>query len=134
MWKRRRTDELESVNILELTPCRLADWRSAGERIVVIRPKPVGAGLRAQIDKVLYMMSARRIRLDAHGSFSWLCLDGEHTVGQVAVQLREKFGAEVDPAEERLGHLVRVLRREGLVGFRGWDDESIIEKEGEALQ
>ncbi len=133
MWKRRRTDELESVNILELKPCRLADWISSGEKIVLIRPKPKGGGLRTQIDKMLYLMSARRIRLDDLGSFSWLCLDGKLTVGEVANQLREKFGDAAEPAEERLGHLVRVLRREGLVGFRDWDDDAILKKTGEEL-
>lgn len=125
MWKRRRTDELEAVNLLEVTPVRLAEWNEHEGRIIVVRPQSVRAGLVGQIDRLLYLLSARRIRLDAVGSFVWLQLDGERSVGQVAALLREQFGAKVDPAEARLGHLVRVFRREGLVGYPGWDDDVI---------
>jgi len=125
VWRRRRRDDLESVNLLEVTPVRLAEWEKRAERVVVIRPRPRRRGLRSLISSLLYLLSATRIRLDAVGSFAWLRLDGEHTVGQVAEMLREKFGEDVHPAEERLGHLVRVFRREGLVAYRGWDDEAI---------
>ncbi len=123
MWRRKRTDELEAVNLLEVTPVRLAEWEEKGERVVVVRPGPTRIGLAGIIDRLLYLLSARRIRLDSVGSFAWLKLDGELTVGQVAESLREEFGAKADPAEDRLGHLVRVFRREGLVAYRGWDDE-----------
>ena len=123
MWKRRRTDELETVNLLEVSPVRLADWTEKGGRVVVIRPKSLRPGPLAWIDLLLYLLSARRIRLDSFGSFSWLQLDGKRTVGQVVALLREEFGEKVDPAEERLGHLVRVFRREGFVAYPVWDEE-----------
>lgn len=122
MWKRRRQDELESVNLLELIPVRVAEWTERGDRVVLERPRPAKRGLRGLIDRLLFLLSARRIRLDALGSYAWLRIDGQKTVGQVAAKLREEFGSEVEPVEERLGHLVRILRSEGLVGYRGWDD------------
>ena len=134
MWRFRRPDELESVNLLEMAPVRLADWKERGDRVVVVRPRPTRSGVSGMIDRVLYLMSARRIRMDELGSYSWLCLDGELTVSQVANKLREKFGESVEPAEERLGHLVRVLRREGLVGLPGWDDEALRSNRGRALR
>jgi hypothetical protein len=116
---------LEAVNLLEVIPIRLADWEEKAERVVVIRPQTFRRGLEGLMDRLLFLLSARRIRLDSVGSFTWLNLDGERTVGQVAELLREEFGEKVHPADERLGHLVRVFRREGLVGYRGWDDEVI---------
>ena len=123
MWKRRRVDELETVNLLEVSPVRLAEWTEKQERVVVVRPKALRPGPLGLIDHMLYLLSARRIRLDAFGSFAWLQLDGKRSVGQVVALLREEFGEKVEPAEERLGHLIRVFRREGFVAYPGWDDE-----------
>ncbi len=123
--RRKRPDELESVNLLELIPVRIAEWEERAERVVVIRPTSSRKGLVGLIDRFLYLLSARRIRLDPIGTFAWVNLDGERTVGEVSELLRAKFGETVHPAEERLGHLVRVFRREGLIGYREWDDEVI---------
>jgi hypothetical protein len=38
--------------------------------------------------------------------------------------MRAEFGERVEPVEERLGHLIRVMRREGFIGYPGWDDRS----------
>jgi hypothetical protein len=67
-------------------------------------------------------MSANRIRLDEVGSLAWKSLDGDRTVSEVAALLREAFGEEVDPAEERLGHLIWLMRKEGLLAYPGWDE------------
>ena len=95
MWKRRRSDELEAVNLLEMSPVRLADWTEKSGHVVLSRPKTSRAGLMGLIDHMLYLLSARRIRLDAFGSFAWLQLDGKRSVGQVVGLLREEFGADV---------------------------------------
>ena len=123
MWKRRRVDELEAVNLLEVSPVRLADWIEKQGRVVIVRPKTLRAGPLGWIDLVLYLLSARRIRLDAFGSFAWLQLDSETSVGQVVARMREEFGEKVEPAEERLGHLIRVFRSQGFVAYPGWDEE-----------
>ena len=121
MWKRRRVDELETVNLLEVSPVRLAEWTEKQGRVVIIRPKTLRAGPLGWIDMVLYMLSARRIRLDAFGSFAWLQLDSETSVGQVVARMREQFGENVEPAEERLGHLIRVFRSQQFVAYPHWD-------------
>ena len=123
MWKRRRADDLEAVNLLDVSPVRLAEWTEKSGHVIIVRPKSLRAGPLGLIDLVLYLLSARRIRLDAFGSFAWTRLDGERSVAQVVALLREEFGEKVEPAEERVGHLVRVFRREGFVAYPGWDDE-----------
>ncbi|NIM49215.1 MAG: PqqD family peptide modification chaperone [Gemmatimonadales bacterium] len=110
------------MNLLELVPVRIAEWEEVGERVVVIRPAPESKGLRSLLDRLLYELAAKRLRLDEVGSFAWRQLDGTRTVGEVAVQLRERFGDAVEPAEQRLGKLVSVFRREGLVAYPGFDD------------
>ena len=79
-WKLWHLLYLEDVNILEVTPVRLADWQERVDRVVVERPKPTRTGLVRLIDSLLYMLSARRIRLDPVGSYAWLHLDGTRSV------------------------------------------------------
>lgn len=119
---RRGRDQLEAVNLLELAPVRTADWEEIEGRIVVLRPTPWRHGLGGLLDRFFYLMAAKRIKLDEIGSMAWRLLDGNRTVAEVARSLEVEFGDKVVPVDERLGYLVRVLRREELVGYPSWDD------------
>jgi hypothetical protein len=55
------------------------------------------------------------------GSFAWLQFDGSRTVGDVANLLRSRFGADVEPAEDRLARLVWTMRGEGFLGYPDYD-------------
>lgn len=116
MW-RRVPDPLEQVNVLELVPVRAAEFEEHGDRIVVIRPPPTTRGFRGVVDRLLHELSARRIRLDEHGSFVWRNLDGHRTAGEIAKLLRSSYGDAVEPAEERVGKLVQVMHREEFVRY-----------------
>jgi hypothetical protein len=113
----RRPSVLDQVNLLNLAPVRIADWKEIERRVVVERPRPRSGGLRGLGYRVAYVLSARRLRLDEIGSFAWRHLDGVATVGEIARQMREELGERVEPAEERLGLFIRQLRREGLVAY-----------------
>jgi len=113
---------LGGVNLLELKPVRLAGWEEIDGRVVLLRPPPTTTGLRRLLDTVLFRLSAHRIRLDEAGSFAWLRLDGRRSVAEVAAEMRRELGASIEPAEERLGVLVRQLRREELLAYPGFDD------------
>ena len=119
--RRSKEDPLGGINLLELAPVRVARWRQVKDRVVVERPKPQARFPRILLEWLLHVMAVKSLRLDEVGSFAWQLLDGEHTVGQVAVAVRERFGDAVEPAEERLGHLVRLLRQEGLLAYPEWD-------------
>ena len=114
---------LENVNLLDVSPVRAAEWREVDGRVVVERPGPRRSWLRAPLERLGLLLTAPRINLDARGSFVWKRLDGAHTVAQLAGELRDRFGEAVEPAEERLGALVRHLRQGGLVTYRGWEKE-----------
>jgi hypothetical protein len=124
MGRKAREKELEGVNLLGLAPLRSAEWEEEEGRIVLLRPEPTARGIKGLFERFFHKMSAHRIRLDQVGSFAWLHLDGERTVGQVAGLLREEFGESVDPAEHRLAQLIWMLRKEKLMGYPGWDDEA----------
>jgi len=120
---RSREQELEGVNLLGLAPRRVAEWEEEDGRIIVLRPEPTSRGPRGLLDRFFHKMSASRIKLDEVGSFVWLRLDGERDVAQIAELLKAEFGEAVQPAEERLGYLIRLLRQEQLVVYPGWDEE-----------
>lgn len=109
------------MNLVEVAPVRLAAWEDGPRgRVVVVRPRP-RPGPDAWRRWGFYLLGARRIRLDDVGSAAWRLMDGRHTVGDLADRLRALFGGRVEPVEERLGRLVRILKREGLVGYGGYD-------------
>lgn len=119
---RRKPDPMAEVNLLDLKPVRVAEWEEADGQVVILRPPPRTTGFRRLVDRLLVEMSTRRIRLDEVGSAAWLLFDGERTVGDVADELRARFGDAVEPAEERVGTLVRLLHRQLFVEFPGIDD------------
>jgi len=121
--KANREEELAGVNLLGLAPRRIAEWEEAGCKVVLLRPEPTSVGFRGLMDRFFHKMSAHRIRLDEVGSFAWTHLDGERTVAEVGELMRGEFGERVDPVEERLGHMVWVMRKEGFLAYPGWDDE-----------
>jgi hypothetical protein len=122
--RHRKRDPLAGVNLLELAPARAAEWREAGERAVLLRPPPGGAGWRRLPEWLSFQLSTRRIRLDEVGTFVWRRLDGRSAVRQVAAELRARFGEQVEPAEERVGKLIRLLHRERLVTYPGFEAPS----------
>jgi hypothetical protein len=92
-------------------------------RVVIERPEPRGRGWRKPLEWVGFWMSTRRIRLDTRGSFAWKLLDGRTSVQQAAEALRAEFGDDVEPAEERVGKLIRQLRSQEMLSYPGWDEE-----------
>lgn len=120
MRRRRKTKALEQINLLELMPVRLASWDEVDGRVVIERFKPTGPG-RVR-EKLRYWLAVRRIRLDERGSLIWRLLDGTKSVADVAEALRLRFGEQVEPAEDRAGQLIRMLHKEDLLAYPGWDE------------
>ena len=116
-----RKSELEDVNLLELVPQKATEWSEDDGR-VVLRLQPPDHQWRAPLRWLSYKMSAKTVRFDEVGSLAWKLFDGRRTVAQVADELRAKFGARVEPVEERLGELVRMMHRGGRITYSGSGD------------
>ena len=119
-----RKDDIEEINLLDIVPVRCTECEEVKGQLVVIRPKPKRRGILAILHWLQYWMAVPRIRLDDRGAFVWDHLDGEHTIGQIAELARQELGEVVEPAEERVGRLVLMFRREDLVAFPGIDVET----------
>ena len=116
--RQRIADARAGVNLLDVTPRREVLWEEDGGGLVTLVPeRPKVRGLRSLGRWLRYVMAPPRIRLDDVGSYAWLRLDGRTTVGGVAEKVREQFGDRVEPVEQRLGQLVRLLRHERFVSY-----------------
>jgi hypothetical protein len=116
-FRGRRKDPLEGVNLLHVHPIREAEWHDEDETVVLQRRPPRERGLAGIGARVDHWLGTPRLRLDTTGSFAWRRFDGNTTVGQVVAEVRETFGTEAEPVEQRLGAFVRLLRRERLVRY-----------------
>lgn len=105
-------------NLLDLTPRRNADWVERDGRIVLLRPRPDTRGLRGLGDWISYWLAVKKLRLDELGTHCWRQIDGRRNVWEIAAAMRQELGSEAEPAEERLGHFLKLLEREDLVRFQ----------------
>ncbi len=117
-----RKEDYEKMNLLDIAPVRRTECEEVKGQLVIIRPKPTRRGVTALLYWLQYWMAVPRIRLDDRGAFVWRHLDGVRTVGEIAQLARETFGESIEPAEERVGRLVLMFRREDLVAYPGIDD------------
>ncbi len=71
--------------------------------------------------KLFHTPPVSHIKLDEYGSFLWLRIDGEKSVGALAEALREEYGEAAEPLYDRLVHYMQILRNNRFVLFRGKD-------------
>jgi len=111
---------LDQVNLLDLIPIRLVEWSEQDGAVVLHMPEPP-SWWRAPMRWISAFITSKRLRLDEVGSTAWRAMDGHRTVAELAEDLRSTFGEQVEPAEERLGLLIKTLKREDLVAYSGID-------------
>lgn len=73
------------------------------------------------VQKLFHTPPVSHIKLDEYGSFLWLRIDGEKSVGALAEALREEYGEAAEPLYDRLVHYMQILRNNRFVLFRGKD-------------
>lgn len=70
------------------------------------------------VNKGFYHMIAQKffhtprvshISLDEYGSFVWLSIDGERTIGQIAEMLKNSYGEKAEPLYDRLVKYMQIL-------------------------
>lgn len=118
----RRHGPTDGPNLLDLTPRREVAWEQGEDgSVTLVRERPRVRSPRSLGRWVSFMMAPPRIRLDDVGSYTWLRMDGATDVRELAEMVRTEFGDRVEPVGQRLGQLVRVLRRERFVSYAELD-------------
>ena len=119
---RQRGGSQEGPNLLDLTPRREVTWEQGDDgNVTLVRVRPRVRSPRSLGRWVSFMMAPPRIRLDDVGSYAWLLMDGSTDVRELAELVGAQFGDRVEPVGQRLGHLIRVLRRERFVSYAELD-------------
>ncbi len=107
----------KKVELFKLIPLRNKNFEKKGNgRVVIIHPKfnskPFTYFLK-------YMKKPNfRIELDEYGSFIWENCDGEKSVEEIVKLLRENFGEDVEPADERVAIFFMELYRSGFIKYK----------------
>ncbi|MBN2001580.1 PqqD family protein [candidate division KSB1 bacterium] len=101
----------QQPNLLEYRPNPKIQWqKNDNNRIVLLAPKFTNRFLA----KVLLPRLKRpynKIKLDEFGSWVWNEIDGQKTVYQIGLLMKERFGNEAEPIFERLGKFINILAR-----------------------
>ncbi len=82
----------------------------------------VHRGFYASIaQKFFHTPRVSHIDLDEYGSFLWLQIDGKKSVGDMALAMKERFGAQAEPLYERLVKYMQILRNNHFILLSGKD-------------
>jgi len=119
MWPfRPHAHSLQGVNYLDLVPRRLIDSEPADDgKVRLLMPR-----YRDPLGKRLLQPLLRgdrrfiRVPLEGRGSWIWSQVDGDRTVGQIAVAFRAAFPEESEQVEERVCQYVAALVGNGFLG------------------
>lgn len=97
-------------------PVRLLPWRELdGGRVMVLRPRLGDSRLGRKLAALLGL-GDDRIRLDQIGAEVWKRCDGRTTAGEIAEEVRRRFGPEVEPVELRVQTFVIQMSAARMVG------------------
>ena len=68
--------------------------------------------------KVFKTPKVSHIALDEFGSFVWKCIDGEKSVYDIAMLVKEKYGDKAEPLYERLVKYFQILKNNRFIILR----------------
>ena len=102
-------------HLLGFSPRRCLEWGEDKEgKVVLLRPK-LGSGCLGRWMSLQLQNPFYRIRLDEVGTLVWQCCDGQTKLAEIVTRMRQRFGAQVEPVEERLFQFIGQLHRAKLI-------------------
>lgn len=111
--------EVINENYLEKIPVRNKNitWKQDDENKVTLEIENTGffnkiAQTFFKKPKISY------VHLDENGSFLWPLLDGEKTILELGVLVKEHFGEKAEPLYERLAKYFQILESYKFIEFR----------------
>lgn len=112
-----RAERKESLNLLDLRPCRKKEWHVEDGRVIISMPR-FKSGIGIRFARLMGKEENYRVKLDEVSSFVWEQCDGEKSVAEIAEALKEKFGDKVEPLYGRLSKLLEILEKNGIIELR----------------
>jgi hypothetical protein len=109
--------QAQPPNVLEMIPAHNSVFEEENGRITVLLPRKQNrfvARFFPQRQQLRYF----KLHLDDYGTYVWKQMDDRKTVFEIAHELKEQFGAEIDPVYERLGLFINLLAQRRLISLR----------------
>lgn len=114
---KNKTEKSQPFNLLELIPVRNIGWEKQNDGLIcLLKPKLQVAFLKKHVFPRL-KKPYYRITLDKIGSLFWENCDGVRNVKQIAENMKEKFGDEVEPLYERINLFLQSLEKNKFIRF-----------------
>jgi hypothetical protein len=108
---RKRDDR----NLLELKPLRNLEWEEGeNDAVVLLIPKFRHPWMRKWVVPRLKRPDFH-VKTDRLGSFVWRKCDGKSTVLEISDAMGREFGADFDPAHDRICGFIRQLAKNDCV-------------------
>ncbi len=106
----KKNKETQQKNYLERKPLRKKNlhWEKAEDGSVTLHKKNEGF-FNKLAQKFFKKPPVSYIHLDEHGSFIWQLLDGNATVEEIGVPIKDKFGDAAEPLYPRLVKFLSIL-------------------------
>ena len=111
--------EVINENYLEKIPVRNKNitWKQDDENKVTLEIENTGF-FNTVAQKFFRKPRISYVHLDENGSFLWPLLDGEKTILELGVLVKEHFGEKAEPLYERLAKYFQILESYKFVEFR----------------
>ncbi len=117
MKKTTKGKILKGVNYLELTPFSTYEHRiEENGKVTVFVPK-FTSKLWGKVLMPLIKRKYINVKLDEIGSSTWLLVNGKNKVGQICIELEEKFGERIQPSEELVTKFLSNLYFKEIINF-----------------
>ena len=102
-------------NFLDYIPVKNIDWKQDEEGTVyLIKERTKNKLLKKLIDwfkRDQYFY----IHLDHLGTAAWLAIDGKRTVARISQLMKERFGEDLEQAEQRVSHFMGMMKRNDFI-------------------
>lgn len=105
-------------NYLDYVPKRnsLYEWSRNEDGNVEI--KVLNKGLFNRIAQIFFKRpKISNIELEQFGSFIWENIDGESSIYQIGMKVKDQFGEQAEPLYERLSIYMKMLRDAGYIVY-----------------
>lgn len=122
---RKKKTEVISRNYLEKIPLHneLFSWSADENGAVTLDIENKGIVNRIA-QKLLKKPRISHVHLDEMGSFIWPLIDGEKSIADIGIPVKEHFGEKAEPLYERLAKYFQILESYSFIKWAEDDETS----------
>lgn len=108
----------KSENLLEFVPIRKIERFSTDEKGIITLEIENKGFFNRLAQKLFKKPKISYIHLDEMGSFVWPLIDGEKSITDIGVPVKENFGEKAEPLYPRLVQYFKILESYGFIEYK----------------